>query len=165
MSLLDDFENICHEQDDSMEVKLRRFVIKDKYPIIMGMSDYIRKYYTTDAFDVEMKESIHQRELPDRGRVYIVVNSAIDNLTSKVQTQPIASYNIAIDGTWTSISHEEYIMYLKYHGEFWKNADHSTERISSFVSDLILYGEFVDMFHDRNALVYSESNGRGNWRL
>jgi hypothetical protein len=165
MSLLDDFENICHEQDDSMEVKLRKFVIKDKYPIIMGMPEYISKYCTTDSYDVEMKESIHRRELPDEGRVYIVVNSAIDNLTSKVQTHPIASYNIAIDGTWTPISHEGYIMYLKYHEEFWKNADHSTERISSFVSDLILYGRFTDMFHDRNTLVYSESNGRGNWRL
>ncbi len=167
MSLLDDFENICTEQDDSMEMKLRRIVMKDKYPIIMGMNEYVVKYHTIDSFDVEMKESIHQRELPKEGRVYIVVKSVMDNITSKVQTYPDrTSYNIVIDGAWAPISHEEYIMYLKFHEEFWKNADHSTERISSFVSDLILYGEFKEKmfgYSDRNVLVYSESNGRGRW--
>lgn len=166
MSLLDDFENICIEQDDSMEMKLRQIVIKDKYPIIMSMSKYVSKYHTTDSFDIDMKKPIHRRELPDEGRVYIVVVPVRDNITSKVQTYPDRSlYNIVINETWTPITADEYQMYLKYHREFWKNADHSTERISSFVSDLVLFGKFNEMFYDGNTLVYSELNGRGNWRL
>lgn len=160
MSLLDDFESICAEQDDSMEVKLRKFVVKDKYPIIMGMAEYVSRYHIADAFNIgREREPIYRNGLPDRNRVYIVVNSVMDNITSKIQTYPDrTSYNIVIDELWTPITNDEYYMYLKYHEEFWKNADHSTERISTWVSDLILYGRVMNVktVCDRSALVYSE---------
>lgn len=139
MSLLDDFNSICEAQDNSMEMKLRRYVQKDKYPLMFSMPEFCRRFSTHIS-----KEVMFARMDPNR--VYLVVRDAsTDWVTQRPVTPPNENSCKYLIGTaddgMMSMSHEEYISYLKYHREQWHNIDNSTRRIEVCMSDLVLYGK------------------------
>jgi hypothetical protein len=80
MSLLNDFDELCEVQNDTLEYKLRKYAIDDCDPIVLSLSDWIKKMFIHNVTIENICEPRSCKDLWQDGKVYITV---LDNLKFK----------------------------------------------------------------------------------
>ena len=80
MSILDDFDELCEAQNDSLEYKLRKYAIDDCDPMVLSTGDLVRKMFIHNVTTENIYEPCSYKVFLQDDKVYI---SVLDNLHFK----------------------------------------------------------------------------------
>lgn len=130
MSLLNNFEDLCEAQNDTLETKLHRFALKDEHPIITDASKLIGSLYIAP----EDKDYDGQYEklsnLLVQDKIYIILINTITNYTNYTAKQYYDSTDDtltnsifcqigSIEDGWESITSKELAIYFDIYSQLY----------------------------------------------
>lgn len=129
MSLLNNFEDLCEAQNDTLETKLHRFALKDEYPIITDASKLIGSLCTSIASMDKVYDGQYEKlsNLLVQDKIYIILINTITNYTNHTAkqyyddtlTKSIFCQIGSIEDGWESITSEELAIYFDIYSQLY----------------------------------------------
>lgn len=127
MSLLNDFDELCEVQNDTLEYKLRKYAIDDCDPIVLSLSDWIKKMFIHNVTIENICKSCSCKDLWQDGKVYITV---LDNLKFKYTKSKhdieLSDFDknaifvyIGDKNGFQGVTKSEWDIYLNTYNEYW----------------------------------------------
>ena len=127
MSLLNDFDELCEVQNDTLEYKLRKYAIDDCDPIVLSLSDWIKKMFIHNVTIENICKPCSCKDLWQDGKVYITV---LDNLKFKYTKSghgiELSDFDknaifVYIGGKngFQGVTKSEWDIYLNTYNEYW----------------------------------------------
>ena len=127
MSLLNNFEDLCEAQNDTLETKLHRFALKDEYPIVTDASKLIGSLYIAPE---DKDYDGHYEKLSNllvQNKVYIILINTITNYTTKQYYDSTDDMSInsifcqigSIEDGWESITSKELAIYFDIYSQLY----------------------------------------------
>ena len=146
MSLLNDFDELCEVQNDTLEYKLRKYAIDDCDPIVLSTADLIKKMFIHNVTIGNICEPCSYKDILQDDKVYIYIY-VLDNLkikyTKSSLCKEIGDWNenvifvyIGDKNGFHGITEREWDIYLNTYKECWgdKAKDISKEMINKCVN-------------------------------
>ena len=125
MSLLEDFETLAQKQDNSIEYFLLQMVMKDRYPIEIGLDEFSREYFEYFNSPGDWMDS--DRPLYRRGstlrenRVYLASGIVGPNVSQLVSERMYILGCLEIG--FRKITREELHKYIDIYAKQWPDSE------------------------------------------
>lgn len=135
MSVLDNFEELCEKQDNTIEFRLCKYATQDKCPLIINSTQLFEMGSVDGLYMILSDEDLKCRLIHGRTYIHILLNYSYTKLGSESQSDYMYFIGSSENG-FEYLTPDQWVVYINSYAITWgeKEADKLKNKLKKLVS-------------------------------